>query len=139
MISRPFLAAAFALALLSPAAAQTAAQPVIPGYITINGCASANQTPCFVAFSGSSSLKITAAAVVKATSGRLVRVSVVVAGSTAGSCNDAATTGAATTANQILAIPTTITAGTVVYLDFPTTNGIVCTPGTGGQLAVSFD
>jgi len=78
---------------------------------------------------------ITAATVVKATAGRIAKVSVIVAGSAAGSIYDAATTGAAGAANEIAVIPAT--AG-MINLDFPVSNGIVVTPGTGQTLAVSF-
>ena len=132
---------ALCAALYSPAvfAQASGAAPVIPGYIASSGCPSTATTPCFVPFSGQSALNISAASVVKATAGRLVRVSVIVLGSTAGSCNDSATTGGAAQANQILAIPASAPVGSVYYLDFPTSNGIVCTPGASGVLAVSYD
>ena len=128
------LGVAIAGAALS-AHAQTA-QPVVPGYISTS-CQGAS--PCFVPYSGQNTLNITASTVVKATAGRLVRVSVIVAGGSAGGCYDVATTGAAAQANQILAIPTTATAGTVYFLDFPTSAGIVCMPGSSGVLAVAYD
>ena len=78
---------------------------------------------------------ITAATVVKTTSGRVAKISVIVAGSAAGSVYDAATTGAAAAANEIAVIPAT--AG-IINIDFPVSNGIVVTPGTGQTLAISY-
>jgi hypothetical protein len=82
-----------------------------------------------------SALNITAATVVKASAGFLSRVSVIVAGSAAGSANDCATTGAAATANEIAVIPNTVGVYNVM---FPTSTGIVITPGTGQTIAVSY-
>ena len=78
---------------------------------------------------------ITAATLVKASSGRVAKVSVIVAGSVAGSVNDAATIVGASTANEIAVIPATVS---VYNIDFPVSNGIVLTPGTGQTLAISY-
>jgi len=78
---------------------------------------------------------ITAATLVKAGAGRVAKVSVVVAGSGAGSINDAATIGTAAAANEIAVIPATVG---IINIDFPVSNGIVLTPGTGQTLAISY-
>lgn len=83
----------------------------------------------------SSALNLTAATLVKAGAGRLIRISVTVAGTAAGSANDAATTAGAAATNQLASIPNAVG---VIYLDFPVTNGIVVTPGTGQSLSVSY-
>ena len=116
----------------------TTADQVITGFESL-GCPAGSVTPCFIPYAGADVLNITAATVVKATAGRLVRVSIITTGSTAGGCYDVATTGAAATANQVLVIPASTAAGTVYNMDFPMATGIVCTPGTSGVLAVSFD
>jgi len=78
---------------------------------------------------------ITTTTVVKATSGRIAKISVVTAGSGAGSIYDAASTGAAGAANEVAVIPAT--AG-VLNIDFPVSNGIVVTPGSGQVLAICY-
>jgi len=78
---------------------------------------------------------ITTATVVKATAGRIAKINVIVAGSTNGSVNDAATTGAVAAANEIAVIPDVIGS---YNIDFPVSNGIVITPGTGMTVSVSF-
>lgn len=78
---------------------------------------------------------ITAATVVKAVAGRVARISVIVAGSAVGSVNNAITTGAAATSNQIFVIPDTV--GSYI-IDMWCTAGIVVVPGTGQTLAVSY-
>ena len=86
-------------------------------------------------------LNITASAVIKASAGRVCKVTVV-AVATAGTFGvyDAATTGAAATANAVLQYASGYPAvGTVIPLDFPCLTGIVVNPGTGGQVSVSFD
>jgi hypothetical protein len=86
-------------------------------------------------------LNVTAITAVKASAGRVCKVTVV-AVATAGNfaVYDVATTGAAATANAILKYTASWPAvGTVITLDFPCTAGIVVDPGTGGQVAVSFD
>jgi len=80
-------------------------------------------------------LNITTPTVVKTVAGRVARVNVLVAGSANGTINDAATTGAVATSNEIAVIPDVI--GSYSY-DFPCANGIVVTPGTGQTLAISF-
>lgn len=89
----------------------------------------------------SNKLNVTAINLVKAGAGRVCKVTVVAA-ATAGNfaVYDVATTGAAATANAILKYTASWPAvGTVVSLDFPCLAGIVVDPGTGGQVAVSFD
>ena len=91
-------------------------------------------------------LNLTAAAVIKASKGRLVTISVISAGTTGGAFtfNDCATTGAATTANEIFSIPyngAANVAGAIFRLSMPCSTGIVLSAvPTGGspQLAVSF-
>ncbi|WP_244438769.1 hypothetical protein [Paraburkholderia dilworthii] len=86
-------------------------------------------------------LNITAITAVKASAGRVCKVTVV-AVATAGNfaVYDVATTGAAATANAIIKYTASWPAvGTVIPLDFPCLAGIVVDPGTGGQVAVSFD
>lgn len=81
-------------------------------------------------------LDITAATVIKATPGTVFTVSVLVAGSTAGAVYDAIATTGNTVADQIAAIPDTVS---VVNLNsFPCLNGIVVAPGTGQTLAVAW-
>ena len=91
----------------------------------------------------SAALNITAAAVIKATPGRLARVSILAPGSTSGGfvLNDCATTGAATTANQIFNLPyngTNNIAGAVFNVEIPCAVGIVCSavPGAGSPRIV---
>lgn len=94
----------------------------------------------------SSTLNVTAAAVIKATPGRIARIIVLNAGTTGGAftLNDCATTGAATTANQIFTIAYNAAnniAGTIFSLEFPVTVGLVVSAvPTGGtpQLAISW-
>jgi hypothetical protein len=86
-------------------------------------------------------LNVTASSVVKVGAGRVCKVTIV-AVATAGTFGvyDAATTGAAATANAILQYASGYPAvGTVINIDFPCIAGIVVNPGTGGQVAVSFD
>lgn len=86
-------------------------------------------------------LNVTASTVIKASAGRVCKVTVVAA-ATAGTFGvyDVATTGAAATANALLQYTAAWPAvGTVIALDFPCASGIVVNPGTGGQVAVSFD
>lgn len=82
-----------------------------------------------------SALNITAATLVKAGLGRVFKICNPVPGTGAGSVNDAASTGAATTANQIMAIPPS----PVCYdLNWPIASGLVVTPGTGQTLVVTY-
>jgi hypothetical protein len=74
-----------------------------------------------------SALNLSAAAVIKTGPGRLVRI--VSSTATAITVNDAATTGAATTATIIFT--GTITAGSVILLDFPVSAGLVVSAITG--------
>jgi hypothetical protein len=91
----------------------------------------------------SAALNITAASVIKATPGRVARVSILAPGSTSGSfvLNDCATTGAATTANQVFNLPyngTNNIAGSVFNVEIPCAVGIVCSavPGAGSPRIV---
>jgi hypothetical protein len=86
-------------------------------------------------------LNITAINAVKVGAGRVCKVTVITA-ATAGNfaVYDIATTGAAATANAIVKLTASWpAAGTILPLDFPCLAGIVVDPGTGGQVAVSFD
>lgn len=90
-----------------------------------------------------SALNVTAASVVKAGAGRVARVVVLGVVGTGGALtiNDCATTGAATTANQIFTAAGTVAVGTILQLDFPVTTGIVVSAvPTGGtpQFAISY-
>ena len=113
---------------------------VYPG--VYNGVAKPQTMDAFgtqVVGSGTSvALNITAAAVIKATPGRVARIVILAPGTTSGAFtfNDCATTGAATTANQIFTLPyngTNNIAGTIFYIDLPCTTGIVrsAVPGAG--------
>jgi hypothetical protein len=90
-------------------------------------------------------LNILAAAAVKASPGRICRVICLGTIGTGGALtiNDCATTGAATTANQIFSVAFGGTVvGTIFNLDFPCLVGItVSAIPTGGtpQFAISFD
>ncbi len=91
-----------------------------------------------VANAASAALNITAAAVIKATPGRIARIVILAPGSTSGAFtfNNCATTGAATTANQVFTLPyngTNNIAGAVFDISVPCSAGIVCSavPGAG--------
>jgi hypothetical protein len=92
----------------------------------------------------SSKLNVTAAVAVKATAGRLCKIVVIAPGTTSGSLtiNDCATTGAATTANEVFTIGyAAMSVGQVITLDFPCQVGIVVSAVPGGgspQYAISF-
>lgn len=75
------------------------------------------------------------ATVVKAQPGMIASMVVEVAGSATGNINDAATTAAVTTGNQVAVIPTTVG---VTKLNFPCLAGIVVTPGTGQAVSVAY-
>jgi hypothetical protein len=79
-------------------------------------------------------LWISVPTVVKAQPGMIGTVDVQVAGA-AGSINDAATTAAANTSNQVAVIPATV--GPVV-LRFPCLTGITVVPGAGQVVSVSY-
>ena len=89
-----------------------------------------------VALGRNSKLNITTQTVIAVGSGRVVRVMVNTPGSTAGTISDSATTGGVAASNLIANIPNV--ANTMVYLDFPYTNGLVITPGTSQVLSVSY-
>lgn len=91
-----------------------------------------------VASAASAALNITAAAAIKATPGRLARIVILAPGTTSGAFtfNNCATTGAATTANQVFTLPyngTNNIAGAVFDISVPCSVGIVCSavPGAG--------
>ena len=77
---------------------------------------------------------VTATTAVKSSAGRVAKISVVVADG-AVSVHDAATTGAAATANKIVTLPDAVG---VYSIDFPCANGIVVVPN-GSTVAVSFN
>jgi hypothetical protein len=90
-----------------------------------------------VANAASAALNITAAAVIKASAGRIARIVILAPGSTSGAFtfNNCATTGAATTANQVFTLPyngTNNIAGAVFNIDVPCSAGIVCSAVPGG-------
>lgn len=92
----------------------------------------------------SSALNLAAAQVIKGSPGRLCKITVLGVVGTGGNLtfNDCTTTGAATTANQVINLAGTTAVGTVITLDWPCVNGIVCSAvPTGGtvQIAVSFN
>lgn len=82
----------------------------------------------------SSALDLTAAQAIKAAPGILARVVCVVAGSI--TVNDSATTGGATTGNQIFS--GAMTAGQVLPLDWPCFAGITVSAVSAGQFSLSF-
>lgn len=84
----------------------------------------------------SRTLNITVPTVVKASAGTVGTVVVVVKGSANGTLNDCATTGAAAASNAFFALDDTATSATV--LNFPTSTGIVVTPGAGQTIAISW-
>jgi len=77
---------------------------------------------------------ITAPTVVKAGPGIIATVSIVVAGA-AGTINDCATTGEATAANTIAALPAAVG---IMPLRWPVTAGITVVPGAGQVVAISY-
>lgn len=87
----------------------------------------------------STQLNITAAAVVKNTAGRIAKIVILAPGSTGGAftINNCATTGAATTANQVFTLPydsAINVAGQVIELDMLCSAGItVSAVPTGGS------
>ena len=84
----------------------------------------------------SNTYNVAASTVIKAAPGRVIRISVITAGSTTGTLNDCTTTGAAAAANQIASVPNVVG---VIYLDWPTTAGLVYVPGTGQVAAINWD
>lgn len=83
----------------------------------------------------SAAYNVTAATVIKLGVGRSYKVSVIVAGSASGTLNDCATTGDASSANQVGTIPTTVN---TYDFNWPHATGIVLVPGTGQTLAISY-
>jgi hypothetical protein len=94
----------------------------------------------------STQLNITAAAVVKNSAGRIAKIVILAPGSTGGAftLNNCATTGAATTANQVFTLPYDSTlnlAGSVIELDMLCSAGIVVSAvPTGGspRIAITY-
>jgi hypothetical protein len=94
----------------------------------------------------STALNITAAAAVKATAGRIAKLVILAPGSTGGAftINNCATTGAATTANQVFTLPydsALNVAGQVIELDMLCSVGItVSAVPTGGspRIAITY-
>ena len=89
---------------------------------------------------GGSSTGVTSATVATTTlvvagSGRLIGVSIIVAGSATGFIHNAATTGAASVANSIVATPVTVGFYPVTQYF---TNGLVIVPGTGQSVNVTY-
>lgn len=86
-----------------------------------------------------SSLNVSAKTVVKASAGTVWRV-VVNTAATGGTFGvyDAATTTTAAADQIFVASSSWPAAGTVLYLEFPCSNGIVVDPGTGGNVSVSY-
>ncbi|WP_244116436.1 hypothetical protein [Burkholderia gladioli] len=87
-----------------------------------------------------SALDVSAATAIKTSPGTLVRITVlaVATGGTFGAY-DAATTGAAATANAIVQYASGYPAvGSVITLEWPCNTGIVVNPGTGGAVSVSY-
>lgn len=91
----------------------------------------------------STALNVTTTGVVKVGAGRLVRVIVINGGTTSGgfALNDSATVAAAATANQIFSLAEGASAGQIINLDVPFTNGLVVSGVPGGgtpQLTLVF-
>lgn len=115
-------------------AAKNAANQLVPMQMDASG-------NLLIGAGSSNKLNVTAINLVKGSAGRVCKVTVVAA-ATAGNfaVYDVATTGAAATANAIIKYTASWpSVGTVINLDFPCLAGIVVDPGTGGQVAVSFD
>ena len=87
-----------------------------------------------------SALDVSAATVIKAAPGTLVRITVLaVATADTFGAYDAATVGAAATANAIVQYADGYPAvGSVIYLQWPCNTGIVVNPGTGGAVSVAY-
>lgn len=85
---------------------------------------------------GLSSLVISSPTVLKTEPGTLWSVSVITSGTTSGSVNDCTTSGAATSGNVTVPIPTAVGNGGVVA--FPHKTGITVIPGAGQVLSVAY-
>ena len=93
-----------------------------------------NAASTYLQVNGSQTIEnITSAKVVKSSSGRVCMVSIVAAGSTTGYIYDSASSSATTPA--IYAIPNTLG---IVFVNLPTSYGIVVSPGTGQNVSVSY-
>ena len=82
----------------------------------------------------SAARQVNAATVIKGAPGILVRIVVITAGSI--TVNDAATTGAASAANQIFS--GSVSAGQVIELDWPCGTGIVVSAVTTAVVAIAY-
>lgn len=116
----------------------------LSSFSTVGGYGTATKDPNGVeqAAGGgnSSAVNISAAQVIKATPGRLCKIVVNGVVGTGGNLtfNDCATVAAATTANQIYFGIGTLAVGTVVTIDWPCVNGIVCSAvPTGGTVQIN--
>jgi hypothetical protein len=85
-----------------------------------------------------SSGTISATTYIPTTYGWIGKISIITAGSTNGTIYDASSTASASSSNALVTIPSTATAGTIVTVNMPVTNGLVITPGTGMVLVVSY-
>jgi hypothetical protein len=114
------------------------------GYNTINpaGALRPNQADAtgnlLVGAGSVTQLNVTTKSVIKVGPGRVVKVTWVVATAAACGIYDAATTAAGVQATALWAAAST-TAGQIVPLDAPVTNGIVVDPGASGVVSVIFD
>ena len=101
--------------------------------------APAQATPMYAAPAGggnvSTSLGISKTTVLKASAGAVIRAIVTVAGS-AGGIYDCTATAAAVTANQIAVLPNAVGP---IDIEFPCLVGIFVVPGSGQQVAVSYE
>ena len=78
---------------------------------------------------------ISTTTVVKLGAGAVIKAIVTVAGSGAGAIYDCTATAAAVTANEIASLPTTLGP---IDIEFPCLVGIFVVPGTGQQIAISW-
>lgn len=92
---------------------------------------------------GANAVQVTAAAVIKATPGRIAKIIILAPGSTSGAFtfNNCATTGAASSGNQIFTLAYNATAnvaGAIFTVEIPCGTGIVCSavPGGGSPVAL---
>lgn len=116
----------------------------LPGASLTGGYGNANKDPNGAQQAadggGSSALNISAAQVIKAAPGRLCKIVVLGVVGTGGALtfNDCTTVAAATTANQIYSSPGNLAVDSVVSLNWPCINGIVCSAvPTGGTVQIN--
>lgn len=126
------------ISLLPISALAQTAEPVVPGYLTVTGCAG-GIVPCFVpSVPGKSALNLGAGAnLIKTGSGVVGQVCVITASAQTSSILDN-TSGSVVAANVILTIPANAVAGSCYVLNFPVANGLSVNVGTSGVLSVSF-